>query len=310
MIPYIGNAPYCYANATSMLLASIGETISPSRIEVLTGVGIGAFWVEDVKLIYFSNLATPPDIGVSKALELLGFEYTEKSRQEAEPAPFEELRADLAKSPAVLGPLDMGYLSYLPFDAAGADHFVLAYGMDESEIHLHDPAGFPHVSLPLDQLELSWKAERIPYRHGFYHYWISPKHLHHPTEEEIYNQALQFFKSCYQDTDDLAARKNWIIGRDAILTCAEQVRSGKVSSREVSHMVDFAFKLGAKRALDFAAFFDFRDVELAVLKRRQAELFGKCHTLAVCKKWSHLADTLQQLVDVEEEFHVSLLAKK
>lgn len=306
MIPYIGNALYCFADSTSMLLASIGENIPPSRIEVLTGVGLGAFWVEDAKLIFFSN--TPPDIGVSEALKLLGFEYIEKSRQEAEPAPLEELRTDLAKSPAVLGPLDMGYLSYFPGSEAGVDHFVLAYEMDEDEIHLHDPAGFPHVSLPQDQLELAWKAERIPYRRDYYRYWTSPKRAHHPTEEEIYDQALQYFRSGYQYADELAARENWIIGREAILACADQVRGGKVSPHEVGHMVGFAFKLGAKRALDFAAFFDFRDAELAALKRRQAKLFGRCHTLAVRKEWSSLADTLQELADVEEEFRVALFA--
>jgi len=39
MVPYIGNGPYCYANATAMLLASIGENVPPSQIEVLTGQG-------------------------------------------------------------------------------------------------------------------------------------------------------------------------------------------------------------------------------------------------------------------------------
>lgn len=310
MIPYIGNGPYCYANATSMLLATLGENISPSRIEVLTGVGLGAFWLEDAKLIFFSNLGTAPDVGISKALELLGFEYTENSRQESEPAPFEELRTDLAKSPAILGPLDMGYLSYNPNHEylAGADHFVLAYGMDEQEIHLHDPEGFPHVSLPLDQLKLAWKAERIPYRRGFYRYWTSPKRVHHPTEEEIYNRALRFFKTCYQETDDFAAHEGWIIGGDAILTCADYVRRGEVSPQLRGHLVHFALKLGARRALDFGSFLELRDAELATLKRRQAELFGRCHTLAVAKNWSSLADNLQQLADVEEEFRVTLRA--
>ncbi len=80
MIHYIGNGPYCYANATAMLLGTIEEHISPSRIEVLTGVGLGAFWLGDAKLIFFSNLGTAPDIGISKALELVGFNYIEKSR--------------------------------------------------------------------------------------------------------------------------------------------------------------------------------------------------------------------------------------
>src|SRR5207247_9301948 len=42
-IPFYGNGPYCYSNATSMLLAGIGEKIPPSEIEVYTAVGLGAF---------------------------------------------------------------------------------------------------------------------------------------------------------------------------------------------------------------------------------------------------------------------------
>jgi len=310
VIPYIGNGPYCYANATSMLLAAVGEDISPSRIEVLTGVGLGAFWLEGAKLIFFSNLGTAPDTGISKALELLGFECTEKSSQEAEPMPLEELRSDLTRSPAVLGPLDMGYLSYNPNHEylAGTDHFVLAYGMDERAIYLHDPEGFPHISLPLDQLKRAWKAERISYRRGFYRYWTAPKRIHQPAEEEIYDKALQFFRACYQDTDDFAAREGWIVGREAVLTCADHVRRGGGSPQLGGHLVHFALKLGARRALDFATFFESRDRELAALKRTQAKLFGKCHTLAVTKDWLSLADALQRLADVEEAFRVALCA--
>lgn len=308
MVHYIGNQLYCYADSTAMLLASIGENISSSQIEVLTGVGLGAFWMEDAKLIFFSN--TSPDIGVSRALELLGFEYMEKSRREAGPAPLDELRAVLADSPAVLGPLDMGYLRYLPShrQEAGADHYILAYAMDEDEIYLHDPLGFPHVSLPLDQLELAWRAERIGYRRAAYRYWTAPKRVQRFTEEEVYDRALQCFRSCYRGADDWTTGGNWVVGHDAILTCADHVQGGEISPQEAGHMTGFAFRLGARRALDFAAFFDLRDAELAALKRKQAKLFGTCHVLAVREDWTSLADALQQLADVESKFRAALFA--
>jgi len=307
MLRYVGNAPYCYADSTSMLLASIGEEVSSSRIEVLTGVGLGAFWIGEEDIILLSS--TPPDVGVSQALTLLGFEYTEKSWPETAPAPLQELRADLAISPAVLGPLDMGYLAYLPFDEPGADHYVLVYAMDEDQVHLHDPLGFPLVSLPLEQLALAWKAERIDYRRGSYQYWTSPTRAHHPSAEEIYEQALQSFRAGYGRADDLAARTRWSVGREAILACADHVRGGDVSLGEASRMQGFTFRLGARRALDFAAFFDSCDGDLAALKRRQATLFGRCHTLAVRKDWPALADALQELADVEREFRDALFAR-
>ena len=73
LVPYHGNGPYCYSNATSMLLASIGEKIPPSEIEVYTGVGLGEFWLAKEKLLFFSSIANPPDKGITRALSLLGF---------------------------------------------------------------------------------------------------------------------------------------------------------------------------------------------------------------------------------------------
>ena len=46
---------YCYANSTAMLLASAGETVSPRLIEVLSGVGLGAFQNRD-GLPFFSGM--------------------------------------------------------------------------------------------------------------------------------------------------------------------------------------------------------------------------------------------------------------
>ena len=165
------------------------------------------------------------------------------------------------------------------------------------------------MSLPLEQLELAWKAERIAYRRGSYQYWTSPTRAHHPSAEEIYEQALQSFRAGYGRAETKAARIHWSVGRDAILACANHVRGGNVSPGEASRMQGFTFHLGARRALDFATFFDFRDGDLATLKRRQATLFGRCHTLAVHKDWPALAGVLQELADVEREFRDVLFAR-
>lgn len=302
---YIGDGPYCYANVTSMLLTSIGEDISPSQIEVLSGVGLGAN-KKTGDMFWFDNLGTAPDIGISKALEILGFDCIERARRTAEPFPLQELSKVLDQGPAVLGPLDMSHLSYLPFDAPLADHFVFAFGINEEEIHLHDPAGYPHVSLPLDCLKSAWKAERIGYRRGHYRYWTAPRRIHHPPEEDVYDQALEFFRFCYQKTERVAQDENRIIGRDAISSFASQIRSSEVSNDEFSHMVFFLFQLGARRALDFAGFFDGFNAELASLKRKQARQLGQCHTLAVRKDYDDLADMLEQLGTVEEDFRIAL----
>lgn len=310
--PYIGNGAYCYANSTAMLLSAIGENISPSKIEVLSGVGLGAFIQKESNLIFFSNLTGLPDAGISKALEILGFSYKERASQEAEPAPFEELKNDLAKSPAVLGPVDMGYLDYDPDyqHHAGIDHYVLAFNLDDEEVHLHDPAGFPYVSLSLNQLKLAWKAEHISYRRDFYRYWTALERVENPTEEEIYARTVQFLKFVYQESEKKANNEKWIIGREAILFCADRIKNEKSSQEEIGHLTHFALPLGAKRALDFVSFFGFHDTDLYILKHKQARLFGKCHTLATKRAWPSLSDSLRELANTEEEFRYGLLSKK
>jgi hypothetical protein len=270
-------------------------------------------WMPETTILYFCNLATPPDKGISQALDLLGFRFAERWSQEAMRPPFEILRTDLAQSPAILGPLDMGFLYYNPLHAnfSGADHFVLAYAIDDHEIYLHDPLGFPHVSLSLEHLECAWKAENIDYRRGSYRYWTALQRYAQPAEKELYSRAIQAFQASYQASDRIATHepwaKDWAIGRDAILRCVKQIRQGNVAPHLKAHLINFMLKLGARRALDFAEFFVERSPALATLKSKQAELLGKSHTLAVRENWGLLADTLQTLADIEEKFRIALL---
>lgn len=309
---YIGNGAYCYANSTSMLLASIGENIPPSQTEVLSGVGLGAFLTQETNLIFFSNYTAAPDLGISKALDILGFEYREETSKAELDFPVEELRQSLEKSPAILGPLDMSYLIYNPRRPRekGIDHFVLAYAIKNNEIYLHDPAGFPCVSLPIDQLKTAWTAKHVPYRRGYYRYWISPKRITKPTKDEIYEQAIDFFKSRYKTSEELANKRGVIIGKEAITTCAERIKEQRASEDEIGQLTYFALPLGARRTLDFAAFFDYKSSNLAQLKQQQANLFGEAHAQAMLKDWSKLADILERLADTEEEFRTKLLEKE
>ncbi len=307
--PYFGNGPYCYSNATSMLLSSIGEDIPPWKIEVYTGVGLGAFWLSHEKLLFFSSIANPPDKGITRALKLLGFDFKETSSEHAGSPPFEQLKSDLSSSPAVLGPLDMGYLTHNPLHnrMEGADHFVLAYAIDDEGISIHDPEGFPSVKLPLRRLELTWRAESIGYRRGYYRYWTSPARVISPSKDQLYRSTLQSFKEVYSEAEKLASSNKWSIDQEAILTLAKYVRGGEVSAAERGFMIHFAFKLGARRALDFATFFASQDPGLASLKREQSELFGTCQAQAVERKWMRLAQSIQQLADVESQFRKALL---
>jgi hypothetical protein len=309
---YFGNGAYCWANSAAMLLASIGEDISPSTIEVLGGVGIGAMQMPGTNISFFSGFSGLPDKGISKALDILGFEYVEKSQNDPENFPLDELKRVLKESPAVLGPLDMGYLAYDP-KASGhkrVDHFVFAYNTDHESVHLHDPAGFPCVRIDFDGLRFAWMAEKIGYKRGHYRYWTKVKRVRNPSEDEIYRKAINHFKWVYLNGEKYAKKKGRVVDVEAIKLLAEKAKAKRLQTSDIDMLSGFAFPLGARRALDFASFFTKKDPELANLKTEQAKLFGRCQVLVVKRSWNELKSVLEELAEVEKKFKAALLSNK
>lgn len=303
-IKYIGKAEYCYANSTAMLLASVDENISPNKIEVLSGIGLGAFFDESSNSLFFSNLCAEPDEGISRALDILGFSYVEKNSEDPNNPPFDELRKILSFGPAVLGPLDLGLLIYNPSmtGAIGADHFVLAYSMDDKKIYLNDPYGFPQVSLTFEQLKEAWRADKISYKRGYYRLWAKPKREKSPTEKEIYESTMQSFVKIYQASREKAKNDKRLIGAEAILFKANRIRQKIATPDEIGFLTGFMLPMSASRALDYAEFFDAHDSKLAELKRAQATLFGKAQVFTVGKDWENLYTTMIELAKIEDSF--------
>lgn len=122
-----------------------------------------------------------PDDGINYALNILGFTAEEHQQASDLDDPFPLLKQQIKQNPVILGPLDMGELTYHPNhkNLNGSDHYVLGYQMDNENIYVQDPAGFPFVPLSLDQFKKAWMAERIPYRKGINKYWSTAKRLSH-----------------------------------------------------------------------------------------------------------------------------------
>lgn len=271
---------YCYANSTAMLLSSIEEAVSPRLVEVLTGVGLGAF-VSTNGLPFFSGLQGEPDKGISRALEILGFAAVESAFEEpsGEDA-FAQLRVDLEVGPVLLGPLDMTYLAYNPNRPgfSGVDHFVLAFGQEGSRFLLHDPAGFGHVLISEADLEHAWRADGIGYRRGHYRSWTKPRRIATPTPDKILKRALAMFRSLYAEAGTSTASTALLRDQAAIEAMADWISEGVLSKAQRGHLTNFALPLGVKRALDYADFFGTTYPRLALMKRDQAALFGRCLT--------------------------------
>jgi len=309
---YLGNSAYCYSNSTAMLLASIGEKITPSLIEVVGGVGIGSYALPGTNISFLSGYSGLPDKAISRALKTLGFEFKEEAKENPDNPPFEETKTILETSPVVFGPLDMGYLIYDPDHEQHneVDHFVLVYDIKENEAFLHDPAGFPNVSIPLEKLGLAWKAEKIQYKEGYYRYWTLPKRVSNPTGEEIYKQSIKNFQDIYLTGEKYAKLKNQIVDYDAIILMAENIDKGLLKPFETGMLTGFVFPLGARRASDFSEFFRSHNQDLSEIKAKQSRLLGSCHTQAVAENWKEVVKALKDFAELEKQFKETLLNTK
>lgn len=310
---YVGNGTYCYANSPAMLLAAAGEERSSGLLECLTTVGIGALGVgtPDGELVFFSNYA--PDQGVSLALETLGYAFDRAHcRPEDDPEgreSLERLRAWLRRGPVLVGPLDMGHLTYNPFHehAAGADHFVVVHGATANEVFLHDPAGFPYAALGLGDFLAAWRAEAVPYREGSYSLWGNPRRDRHPDSAAIFAATNDAIARHLREQDGWAGG-GIRYGSAVIRDLADRARGGGLPPALWGHLAHFALQLGAVRAGDCARFYAPNDPERAALRTAQARAFGAAHVAVAHRDWAGLAGALEGVADCDERFARATLA--
>lgn len=311
MLNYIGNGHYCYANSASMLLESVGEHVASATIEVLSGTALGATYNKQEKSLWFNNQTLLPDLGITKALEILGFECKVHVSESLKDFPLEELKNDLTACPAVLGPVDQFHLTYNPYhkQLKGADHYVLAYQIEKDKCYLHDPAGYPHVFLSLKNLKKAWQGEGvIRYAKGHYRYITKSKRVEHPSKDKIYEKAMEHFREIYRVGERNTGSEMYFIGREAIIAFANNVKESNIPQGKITFLKNFLFQLGAKRANDFALFFAERNPKLANLKKEQSKLHGHCHTHAVQENWQELSECLKDLSETEKDFRNTLLS--
>ena len=105
-----------------------------------------------------------------------------------------------------------------------------------------------------------------------------------------------------------AATSGECIGRDAHPALARAVAGKTLTPQLRGHLIFFALPLGAKRALDYAAFFERRAPRLAAMKRQQAELFGACHAALAIEAKAEAAMRFEDLAALEPEIKAAILA--
>ena len=156
---YFGDVSLCYSYSLAMALASYGYDFKADFLEAIMVMGNGASIVKEDErhpLVFFDN--GMPDLSISHSLKILGFDYEDFYLKDGAEVDLEEIRRKLktflSNGPVVLGPLDMGHLTYNPNHTIlyGVDHFVTVYALDGQYLYLHDPAGFACMKVAFNDI--------------------------------------------------------------------------------------------------------------------------------------------------------------
>lgn len=306
---YIGNRKFCWEDSVSMLLSTIGEEVSPSYMAAISGCGLSAFLDKRTDYLFF-NFAIPNE-ELTYDLKKLGFEIKEVLIPKSQEIPLAELRCDLKGSPAVVGPIDMGFLKYNPDYRflGGSDHFVLVYDSNPKGFFLHDPAGYPNVYIDNEDFKKCLRSRNLMYGSDYYRYWTKPKRIKRPSEKEVFEQTIKDYKSIYNNCDIKSLKNNWITGDRAILKEAERIGKLQFKKEEIDLLVYFSFPFAIQMSLAIFDYLKSFDERLAGVKAIESQLFGIAQVLAMGRNWDQLSMTLREIAKLEKGFRLKILAK-
>ena len=287
---YFGDVSLCYSYSLAMALDAYGYEFKAEFLEAIMVMGNGASIVkedEEHPLVFFDN--GMPDLSISHSLKILGFDYENFYLEEVKG----KLEMFLSNGPVVLGPLDMGHLTYNPNHTIlyGVDHFVTVYALDGQYLYLHDPAGFACMKVTFNDILEAWKAEAIDYKRGAYSMWGNFKKIKSPSQTEIYQETARIMKNRYLN------------GQSGVLECfAKAVAENGLNTEQKQLHQYFSFKLAAVRNLYLSKFLKDHDPEGARLKEELATLFGQAHLSCLKEDYQELSHLLYQIAEVDSLF--------
>ena len=295
---YFGDVSLCYSYSLAMALDAYGYDFKAEFLEAIMVMGNGASIVkqdEQHPLVFFDN--GMPDLSISHSLKILGFDYEDFYVKDAGEVDLEESKAKLesflSNGPVVLGPLDMGHLTYNPNHTIlyGVDHFVTVYALDGQYLYLHDPAGFACMKVTFNDIIEAWKAEAIDYKRGSYSMWGNFKKVKSPSQTEIYQETARIMKNRYLN------------GQSGVLKYyAKAVAENGLNTEQKQLHQYFSFKLAAVRNLYLSKFLKDHEPEGARLKEELATLFGQAHLSCLKEDYQELSHLLNQIAEADRRF--------
>lgn len=295
---YFGDVSLCYSYSLAMALDAYGYDFKAEFLEAIMVMGNGASIVKEDErhpLVFFDN--GMPDLSISHSLKILGFDHEDFYLKDGAEVDLEEIRRKLetflSNGPVVLGPLDMGHLTYNPNHTIlyGVDHFVTVYALDGQYLYLHDPARFACMKVAFNDILEAWKAEAIDYKRGAYSMWGNFKRLKTPSQTEIYQETAKIIKFRYLN------------GQNGVLKCyAKAVAENGLNTEQKQLHQYFSFKLAAVRNLYLSKFLKDHNSKGARLKEELATLFGQAHLSCLKEDYQELSHLLYQIAEVDGLF--------
>ena len=295
---YFGDVSLCYSYSLVMALDAYGYDFKAEFLEAIMVMGNGASIVnedEEHPLVFFDN--GMPDLSISHSLNILGFDYEDFYIKDGAEVDLEEVKGKLetflSNGPVVLGPLDMGHLTYNPNHTIlyGVDHFVTVYALDGQYLYLHDPAGFACMKVTFTDIIEAWKAEAIDYKRGSYSMWGNFRKVKSPSQTQIYQETARIMRARYLN------------GQSGVLKYyAKAVAENGLNTEQKQLHQYFSFKLAAVRNLYLSKFLKDHDPEGARLKEELATLFGQAHLSCLKEDYQELSRLLCQIAEVDGRF--------
>jgi hypothetical protein len=201
-------------------------------------------------------------------------------------------------APVMVGPLDMGYLTYNPGykDLYGSDHFVAVLAVEADWVCVHDPAGFPYARVPLNDFMQAWRADSVGYGRKPFVMRANFRQIEALRRDVVVARSLPRIRT------NLAANPGGpeaFGGAAALCTLAEDLRTD-AAEKLWGLLVYFSLPLGAQRINDAAAFLHEAGLpDAAAFAAEEARLFGGAVYEAVHRRWDRVAAILEHIAEID-----------
>ncbi|MCM6775105.1 hypothetical protein NDR87_24710 [Nocardia sp. CDC159] len=300
---YTGSGPYCYSNSLAMMLGDDAPT--PAVIEVLTGAPFGMALVGG-RTPFFDPYGWNPELGLDIAVALLGWRCESSSGGAAGEAEG-RLREALAAGPVLVGPVEMGLLRHQPdmCGAIGADHFVVVLAVEGDRVLMHDPQGYPFVTLPVAEFMAAWRGGMLDYgqpytmRFGF----VRERHVR---IRDALRGSVPNAVAFLRNRKDLPVPEGTRGAFDAAIGLADLLTADPGPDLR-NHLMYFAIRVGARRLSDAARVLGEVGLEdAAAVARTQARLVGSLQYDIVTGDVTAAAETLHRLAPTYDRLACAL----